>query len=265
MLLVVTPTLGKSPFLDATIESVQGMGIAYEHLIVAPSEALNLLEKYSDRCRLVREPEGKCGMYAAINEGLRQGDRNWTHFTYINDDDLLMPGFRKSHSLACRISSPDVVYSRVGIIDEEGRQLGEYPISKYPVFNALFWRAGKAPVLQPGTIFARKVSDTIGIFNPNFRLAGDADYLCRAQVKALSFGYVNEIAASFRLNKGQLSADQVLFGKEMAMLLRANFGGPLNDPFRAIVRALFMGLNLKSGFQHVRRFGFRRRSGVFLN
>jgi Ca2+-binding RTX toxin-like protein len=67
-LLVVTPTLGESPWLEETISSVAAVAGAPEHVLVAPADKVAALARRYPRVAVVAEPGG--GMYAAINAGL---------------------------------------------------------------------------------------------------------------------------------------------------------------------------------------------------
>lgn len=99
-ILVVTPTLGESPWLAETVASVAALRIPGAHVLVAPEAAVGKLAARFPGVTVVPEPGG--GMYAAVNAGLA-AVQGWEAFTYINDDDLLLPGFtavveRASHA-----------------------------------------------------------------------------------------------------------------------------------------------------------------------
>src|SRR5688572_16128156 len=90
-LLAVTPTLGTSAWLADTVASIAAFGPTCQHVIVAPSAMQGPLTARFPKCTVIIEPMG--GMYAAINDGIETTQR-WDAFTYINDDDLLLPDFR---------------------------------------------------------------------------------------------------------------------------------------------------------------------------
>src|SRR5665213_2849662 len=120
--LVVTPTLGESRWLDETVASVAALSVAHLHVLVCPSAARADLEKRFPQAQVVTELGG--GMYASINAGMA-AVREWDAVTYINDDDLLLPGFADLVGRLARAGAVEsIAYGRVKLIDERGRRIG---------------------------------------------------------------------------------------------------------------------------------------------
>src|SRR4051812_6367293 len=94
-LLVVTPTLGESPFLDQTVASIEAQPLHIEHVIATPGRKVaELAARYPD-ATVVADAGRLGGIYGAINAGIQAASAKfkWDWFTYINDDDTLLPGF----------------------------------------------------------------------------------------------------------------------------------------------------------------------------
>ena len=201
-LLVVTPTLGRSPWLEQTVESVARLPFRCRHLLVAPGDAVAELASRFPHTQIIAEPGG--GMYAAINAGLA-ADESWAAFTYLNDDDLLLPAFAR---LVARVNidRPQVVYGGVKLIRADGRRAGAIPISSAPSLNRLLYAQRIEPVYQHGTVVTRPVVAQLGGFDASFRFCGDSEFLARACVAGVPFVCVTrrEVAA-FRLHAGQFT------------------------------------------------------------
>src|SRR5215210_3995513 len=128
-LLVVTPTLGDSPFLAESVRAVSGLAseINLIHRLVCPEPVIPRLSAAYPHCIVVADAGRAGGIYGAINCGIfherEKGDWQW--FTYINDDDLLMPDFaRVFREHTRRESSRVIAYGDVRNIGEQGESIG---------------------------------------------------------------------------------------------------------------------------------------------
>ncbi|MEI6467721.1 MAG: glycosyltransferase [Verrucomicrobiota bacterium] len=217
-LLVVTPTLGESPWLEETISSVAAVAGAPEHVLVAPADKVAALARRYPRVAVVAEPGG--GMYAAINAGLAVG-RAWDAFTYINDDDVLLPDFAAVVNAVREggAGGPRIAYGGVRLIDAEGRRIGAIPISPTPEINRALYAQRLEPVFQHGTVATRAVVELMGGFNASLRFCGDSEFLARACLRGIPFLRVTrrEVAA-FRLRPGQLTKNRPAMIAERAQV-----------------------------------------------
>jgi len=205
-ILVVTPTLGLSRWLAETVASVGTFASESCHVLVAPADKMAELAKQFPLTQVVADPGG--GMYAAINAGLAAQDE-WDAFTYINDDDLLLPGFAAvANAVAERTGQPLLAYGRVRLIDGVGRRLGAIPVSPWAKSNRALYAERLEPVYQHGTLVSRAAWEQQGGFDPSFLYCGDSEYfarLCMGGVPAVCVG--GEVAA-FRLRHGQLTKNR---------------------------------------------------------
>lgn len=203
-LLVVTPTLGRSPWLDETVASVAGLAFPCAHVLVAPAGVVAELAVRFPRVRVVAEPGG--GMYAAINAGLAAVE-GWRACTYINDDDLLLPRMTEVMAHA-RTTEARVVYGGVRLINTKGRRIGAIPISPAPSLNRWLYAQRTEPVFQHGTVITRAVVERLGAFDETLRFCGDSEFLARACVAGIPFVCATKsVVAAFRLRAGQLTKD----------------------------------------------------------
>ena len=253
LLLVVTPTLGRSPWLEQTVASVARLPLRCLHRLVAPAGAVAELAARFPHVQVVAEPGG--GMYAAINAGLAANE-SWGAFTYINDDDLLLPPFAR---LAAQVDvdRPQVVYGGVKLIRTDGRRAGAIPISSTPSLNRLLYAQRIEPVYQHGTIVTRPVVAQLGGFDASFQFCGDTEFLARACVAGVPFVCATrrEVAA-FRLRPGQ-------FTKNLPVMLaeshraHAKLGLPQRRTARhRWARLVFRAANTPVYLERIARHGF---------
>ena len=204
-LLVVTPTLGVSPFLDETVMSVAAVGAGVRHIFVCPSSVSGELRRRFGGVEVLAEDAP--GLYVAINRGLTvPGD--WEAWTWLNDDDRWVPdGVCRAMALLEREPAVEVVYGRVAFIGPTGGYLAEMPIETLPSRLAALHAAGVAALTQQGTLVRRSVLDRIGALDVSYRLVADFDYWIRLLLAGVRFACVDTPVAEFRVHAGQLSQD----------------------------------------------------------
>lgn len=258
-LAVVTPTLGESRWLAETVASVATCAPDAMHVLVAPAAAVAPLSERFPRTTVLPDPGG--GMYAAINAGLIASAVAWDAFTYINDDDLLLPDFSavvRAISPAVRTRAPLIAYGGVRLIDTQGARLGAIPISPSPKLNRALYSQRLEPVYQHGTVVTRAVFDAIGGFDAGFRLCGDSEYLARASVRGVPFACTTrQEVAAFRLRAGQATKNRAAMGAERDRVDK-KLGLPAPTPRRElrIARWRFRLANLAIYAERIRRHGF---------
>lgn len=208
-LLVVTATLGESRWLAETAASVPSDAA---HVLVCPAAKLEELRARFPRATVVCEPGG--GMYAAIDAGLAAVGE-WDAFTYLNDDDLLLPAFRKVLKATERARGAHIVYGGVRLIDANGRRLGAIPISRSPTLNRALYAQRLEPVFQHGTVVSRDAFEELGGFDSSFRLCGDSEFLARACLKGVPFiCATGQAVAAFRVRAGQQTKNRAAMNDE---------------------------------------------------
>jgi hypothetical protein len=268
---IVTPTLGASRWLDDTVASVRAAtpAGAAEHLLVAPAAQVAPLAQRFPACRVIAEPAGTASMYAAINAGLAApGD--WDAFTYLNDDDLLLPAFAavrqalerdagaNAHASAGGRAAPLLAYGGVRLIDAAGRRVGAIPIAPQPAAARLLYAQRLEPVYQHGTLVTRAAVAAIGGFDASFRYCGDSEFLARACVRGVRFVRATRAeVAAFRLRAGQLTKNRgALEAERRRVDEQLGLLAPRLTPAHRWARLRFRLANLPIYAERVRRHGF---------
>lgn len=259
-LVVVTPTLGTSPWLADTAASVAACAPEAAHVLVAPTTVVRELAEKFSRITVVPEAAGRGGMYAAINAGLAAAGA-WDAFTYLNDDDALLSDFAavvRAVAPAAADRAPLIAYGGVRLIDPQGVRLGAIPISSDPALNRALYAQRLEPVYQHGTIVSRAAFDGLGGFDATFRFCGDSEFLARACATGVPFTCATrrEVAA-FRLRAGQATKNRAVMIAERARV-DEKLGLLAPQPAAALRRArrAFRWANFAIYAERVRRHGF---------
>jgi glycosyltransferase involved in cell wall biosynthesis len=257
-ILVVTPTLGDSRFLDETVASVAAQSADILHVMAVPAPKVAELQARFPAVRVCRDAGREGGIYGALNAGLETARGDWDWFTYINDDDALRPGF--SAMLAREIAAlevADVAYGDVELVDESGRHISRITIERNPAWIPALLQQGISPLMQQGMLFRRSVVERLGRFDTRYRLCADLDFWLRAYASGARFRAHRLRVAQFRLRAGQLSGDTAATEREQTTIVARHLSQPLS-PFRQqLARWRYRWCNLPRYVARMRTRGFR--------
>jgi len=231
-LLVVTPTLGVSDYLDDTVRGVTSLKIPYRHVISCPRPEVAQLQERFPHASVLADAGREAGLYGAINVALRAAGEDWQWFTYINDDDELAPDFSAVAQRHFAQADPEpVVYGNVRVIDDAGQTISFLTTENSPRFIPALLRAGISPLNQQGMLFRRDVVRELGEFNTKYRICADLDFWARALAAGHRFRYYPVEVGRFRIRRGQISGDVNLTiheQEEIAGRLFPKAGGAMN-------------------------------------
>ncbi|MGH7956238.1 MAG: glycosyltransferase [Opitutaceae bacterium] len=256
-ILVVTPTLGDSPFLDETVQSVSVQSANIVHVIVAPAEKLLSLQARFPNAHVGADQGKTGGIYGALNAGLAAAPGGWDWFTYINDDDALLPGFSAMAAREIDASGPaDVAYGDVELIDEEGRRISCVTTERRPGWIPALVQQGISPLIQQGMLFRRALVERLRGFNTRYRLCADLDFWLRAYADSARFRFHRARVARFRLRRGQLSGNTAITEFEQAEIVARHLPCAVSPARKMIARLRYRWCNLPRYVARVRSRGF---------
>lgn len=262
-LIVITPTLGRSRFLEETVRSVADVAreISLRHLLVCPAGEVAALAERFPEATVVGETSAGGGLYGAVANALAAAGE-WRWFTYINDDDLLSPGFAEMAARHDASNTSSIAYGKVDLIDEEGRKIAPFPICRNPRWFYALWSMGITPFTQQGSLVSREVWDRVGGFEGEFRLNADFAFWAKAMKKEVPFCFYPSRVAAFRMRKGQLSADLGAVAEEKRKILEKYFHRKPGPGERCAARIYFRLTNIGAYATRLRRKGFRRSEAM---
>jgi hypothetical protein len=257
-LLIVTATLNGGAHWEAMLASVYSLPVPFIHVVVCPQKQLEHIREIAPQSHVIPEPVNCDGMYAAINRGICFARHlKWTHFTYINDDDLLISS--ENYYWGKCLSSKGIIYGKICVVNEAGRRLFIAPVSRFPGINHFLWGAGKTPCVQQGMVFSRACIDALDGFSHHLKLAADMDFIWRAEQLQLPIKYSGRIVAAFRIREGQLSANQDAFRKEIFSILERE-----PSQLQWVLGSLIMFLmNPAHYLRFLCKFGLKRKNDIY--
>jgi hypothetical protein len=257
-ILIVTPTLGTSIYLDETVRGVTSLPVPFLHVLVTPAPMVESLQARYPHAVVLADAGKAAAIYGAINVALRSSGDDWEWFTYINDDDELGPGFgRMAQEHFARANPEPVVYGDVRIIDDEGETISFLPLERDLSRIPPLLRAGISPLNQQGMLFHRSVVSELGAFDLRYRICADLDFWARALAAGHRFRNYRMEAGRFRIRRGQISGDVKLTAREqdeIACRLFPEAGGRWR---RAWAKLWFRLNNLRCYLARIRKVGWR--------
>jgi GT2 family glycosyltransferase len=257
-ILVVTPTLGESVFLDKTVDSVATQLLDILHVISAPAGKQQALQRRFPHARVVPDGGKKGGIYGALNAALKHIPDGWDWFTYINDDDLLLPGFSEAFYKHMRSAATEpVIYGDVGLIDENGRNISLVTTERDPAWIPALLQQGISPLMQQGMLFRRNIVRRLKGFDPRYRLCADLDFWLRAYAAGAKFRYYPKRVAQFRLRSGQLSGNTDTTRHEQDEIVKRHLPVPVAPWNSRFARWRYRACNLPRYLERTRTRGFR--------
>ncbi|WP_071924733.1 glycosyltransferase [Chelatococcus daeguensis] len=201
---IITPTYNRGEFLRGALDSVSRQGYRnYEHIIIDAMSTDETADILGSRSDIVWIREKDDGLYDAINKGISRsvGDV----IVLLNSDDLLLDG-----ALECAA----VAMSRLPHVDsycapvEMGSVDGSTPIVRLPVprFEELTSELFFSGIFRiNGRFFRRGVFNKIGIFNNEYKVAADVDFLARCLVGGVSSASGGDPIYRYQCHEGSLT------------------------------------------------------------
>lgn len=219
-LLLVTPTLHVDGYFEETIkaasESLRG-AVKYVHLVVGPQALQSEIEQRG--LLFLAERSGTRGVFDAVAQGFNWGAKQFqpTWCSYINADDLLLPGFGWMMGRSVLDNESAILYGNVRRISANGRDAGRIPIWPFHTGQQELFAAGIPPFTQQGMAIRTSAWISSGGFKAGLRLTADSELWYRLLCNGNRARFLNIDVACYRIRPGQLSGDQIASERETAM------------------------------------------------
>lgn len=263
-LLIVTPTLGESEYLDEAMASTLSPAHDTLHVLSCPEPQVAALAERFPHCKVVPDAGRAGGIYGALNPALDAvRDEPWDWFTYINDDDALGADFFKILDRHVGRAEPEpVVYGSVRLIDEKSAPFGWITTEPDPRKIPLMLHQTISPLNQQGMLFSRAAVLTVHEFDLRYKLCADLDFWVRAYAADHAFRFYRGEMGKFRIRAGQLSGDVNLTRSEFQKIVAAQLPDRPSPLTLRLAKLRYRLINLPRYLERFKNRGIKTSEAV---
>jgi len=191
---VVIATYNSAKTLQKCLDSIFEQTCRPEVVVIdgASTDGTQLIvDKFIDKIAyFISEPDR--GVYDAWNKGLERVTGEWVTFIgsddYFSDPDSLSRGL----AFAGKDASLGLVYPRINLVDGAGNFV---ELENYPISDIVGSLRKKMPFTHCGSLHKMSTFNTLGKFSPNFRIAGDYEFILRLS-KQNAIGFCEQYQVS---------------------------------------------------------------------
>jgi len=228
MISIITITYNDSSGLKKTLASIPDFDFI-ESVVINGGSGKSTLEFLGlHRGKVISEKDD--GIADAFNKGITNSSGDAIMFLN-SGDELIEPGYSKEAvEIFNKNKDVDFIHSNLILIDSIGTELYMKPP---------FCNLGRGlPYLHPTMIVRKSVFDQIGLFNKNYKIAMDFDFIVRLVKKGYKGFYVKDKTV-VKMEGTGISIEQEFDGiKECYKSLKQNSFLNLTNSFGMMVRIL---------------------------
>lgn len=198
---IVTPTLNRADHLPMAIESVLQQGHTdVEHIVVDGMSTDNTMEVLAlyPHLRVIQEPD--TGLYDALNKGIRAATGKI--IGHLNSDDCYAPGTFQA-VLKAFTPGMEIVSGGAEILEESGRVKERYIHEDEIGLTNFNCTAG--PLIPNARFISKHLYQLVGLYNLDYRVAADREFLFRALLAAPRATEVEQIFYQYRWHPDSLT------------------------------------------------------------
>ena len=193
LITIITVVYNGEKYLEETIQSVINQTYPnVEYIIIdggSTDGTLDIIKKYEDSIDYwVSEKDN--GIYDAMNKGLRAalGD----YVAILNSDDFYEPDAVKK-SISCILDKgSDYSIANVKFAENQTKIKPIYPLKEGKIYQEM-------PYPHVSAFISSKIYKDIGLFDTDFKIAGDHDSAIRIHLKGYHACYLDEVIANLHI------------------------------------------------------------------
>ncbi len=216
---IITPSYKSERFIEDTIKSVLNQTYENWEMIIiddcSPDSSNTIIEKYmkeDNRIKLIRL-EKNSGPAVARNTGIREAKGRYIAF--LDADDQWLPEKLEKQINFMEEKNLAITYSSYYIIDEEGKEVGEYIVEPVLTYNELLKRN------MIGCLTGIYDTSKLGkVYMPDILKRQDHGLWLKILKKVGTTKGIVEPLAIYRLRKNSVSSNKLLAAKYTWKLLR---------------------------------------------
>jgi GT2 family glycosyltransferase len=215
----VVPTLGLNlPSLKQCLSSIRSFDEECEIVLVTKESSDELLAVAHLFSATLLLETGR-GVFAAVNQGVAfLLESKIPIFSFLGDDDILMPSSGQNLIGAFENSTTLAAYGQIWYVDKNLNVLMKNP--GYPKFHRfLLWIPNLIP--NPGTLISVEAWQKVGGYDETYKWAGDLDFWIKIR-RLGQIKFVDVPMSYFRWHEDSLTAGQRDLSIAEATLVRTS-------------------------------------------
>lgn len=193
---IITVCFNAEKTIKRTIDSICSQNYKnYEYIIVdgkSTDNTLSIVKEYTKQNSNIRViSEVDKGIYDAMNKGISLSKGEWILF--INADDWLEDNILTYLSKIIEDNEHiDCIYGNINRILDDKRIIRSVPSSdiEHDMVKGM-------PMFHQGMLVKKQIYKSLGMFDLNFKIAGDWDFVCRLIKSNYNLKYVDEVISNF--------------------------------------------------------------------
>jgi glycosyltransferase involved in cell wall biosynthesis len=197
---IITPTYNSSKTISDTLNSINGQTYCnIEHIIIDGLSIDNTLEicrEISPNSKIFSEPD--FGIYDAMNKGIKMATGDV--ITILNSDDFYHDEnvLENIYNVFSLDNSIDIIYGNLLYVSQHNIDKIRRDWISEPYYNN-FFEDSKVPP-HPTLFLKKELYSTVGLFNLDFNLAADYDFMFRLfKLHNYSSYHINKYLIKMRL------------------------------------------------------------------
>lgn len=206
---IVTPCFNSAAFIEQTINSVASQTYPrVEHIVVDAGSAdgtVDIIKRNEKSISLwISEPDD--GQADAIRKGFFMSSGEI--LAWINADDVYPEDAVETAVNELLRSPVDVVYGNRGLIDSEGRRIGERRLTPFlSHFSRQGMLYGGFGVYQPASFWRRDLYFDVDGVDPSFKFSMDTDLFVRFAMAGARFEFIPKELVEFRIHESSKTSN----------------------------------------------------------